>query len=263
MQAVRQMGSGILYGLVSVLLVVGGLSLALAESYIAPSPTPIIGLPTVLQTLTSTQAGPAALPSSTSLPSATPLPPTNCPPPAGWILISVEPYDTVESLAGHFKVSPDQLAQANCLLTNNLEPGYNIYVPLPPSSANPVPNTCSAPFGWVRAYVVRPGDSLHQIAALYGVSLFELQNANCLSTTYVSPGERLWVPIAPVTPSVIIINIFGTLTPTASQTQAPSNTPTLLQPTGTASSTATITLSPSPTVPSSTPTVTAFPTSVP
>ena len=65
MQAVRQMGSGILYGLVSVMLVVGGLSLALAESYTAPSPTPTASLPTVPQTLTSTQAGPTALPSST------------------------------------------------------------------------------------------------------------------------------------------------------------------------------------------------------
>ena len=96
MQVVRQIGSGILYGLVSVMLVVGGLSLALAESYTSPSPTPTASLPIVPQTSTSTQAGPTALPSSTPLPTATPLPPINCSPPAGWILISVQPYDTLK-----------------------------------------------------------------------------------------------------------------------------------------------------------------------
>ena len=116
------------------MLVVGGLSLALAESYTAPSPTPTTSLPTVPQTLTSTSSGPTALPSSTSTSTATPPPPTNCLPPAGWILISVQPYDTLESLAARSRVTPSQLAQANCLLTNNLEPGFNIYVPPPPAS---------------------------------------------------------------------------------------------------------------------------------
>ena len=58
MQAAHQLGNGLLYGLVSVLLVVGGLSLALAESYTAPSPTPTTSLPTVSQILTSTPFGP-------------------------------------------------------------------------------------------------------------------------------------------------------------------------------------------------------------
>ena len=96
MQVARQIGSGIFYGLVSVLLVVGGLSLALAESYTSPSPTSTASPPIVPQTSTSTQAGPTALPSSTPSPTTTPLPPTNCPPPTGWILISVQPYDTLQ-----------------------------------------------------------------------------------------------------------------------------------------------------------------------
>ena len=144
MQVVRQMGNGILYGLVSVMLVVGGLSLALAESYTAPSPTPTTSLPTVIQTLTSTPSGPTALPISTSTSTATPPPPTNCPPPAGWVLISVQPYDTLEFIAARFGVTPSQLTQANCLLTNNLEPGYNLYVPVPPTNQ---PISCGAPFG--------------------------------------------------------------------------------------------------------------------
>lgn len=252
MQAVRQMASGIFYGLVSVVLVVGGLSLALAESYTAPSPTPTTNLPSVPQTLTSTQAGPTALPSSTSFPTATPPPPTNCLPPAGWILISVQPYDTLESLAARLRVTPEQLAQANCLLTDNLEPGFNIYAPPAPTSS---PISCGAPFGWVRAYVVRPGDTLYRIATLYGTSLFQLQRANCLFSMLITPDEVLWVPNVPtVTPSVIVVLIFGTLTPTASQTEVPTNAPssTPLLPTATFMRTA----APSPTI-------TAFPTSTP
>jgi len=252
MQAMRQMGSGIFYGLVSVMLVVGGLSLALAESYTAPSPTPTTSLPAVPQTLTSTQAGPTALPSSTPAPSATPPPPANCHPPAGWILISVQPYDTLESLAARFRVAPYQLAQANCLLTNNLEPGFNIYVPPAPIFS---PISCGAPFGWVHTYVVQLGDTLYHIAALYGTSVFELQRANCLFTMFITPDEVLWVPNVPtITPSVIVVLIFGTLTPTASQTEVPTHAPTSTP----LSPTATFML----TVPPS-PTTTAFPTSTP
>ena len=269
MRAVRQMGCGIVYGLVSVLLVVGGLSLALAESYTTPSPASATSLPTISETLTSTPSGPTAYPSVTLLPTATLLPPTNCPPPAGWILIAVHPYDTLESLAARFRISPYQLAQANCLLTDNLAPGYAIYIPpppLPPPTQFFVP--CGVPFGWVRAYVVQPGDTLYRIAGLFGISAADLQQANCLPNTFITAGNLLWVPNVPtVTPSVIIQLKFGTLTPTASQTQIPTYTPSLtpLPPTATIAPTLTFTPTPlpssTPTYPS--PTFTALPTAAP
>ena len=212
MQVARQLGNGILYGLVSVMLVVGGLSLALAESYTTPSPTPTISptpttnLPIVPQILTSTPLGPTTLPSSTPTPTATPLPPTNCPPPAGWIMISVQPYDTLKSLAARYRITPSQLAQANCLLTNNLEPGFNIYVPPPPATQ---PISCGAPSGWAQAYIVQPGDTLFHIAALYRTSASELQSANCLSSTVITPGNLLWVPNVPIVTPRAITPYFG------------------------------------------------------
>ena len=217
MRAVRQLGNGILYGLVSVIIVVGGLSLALAESYTAPSPTPTTSLPAVPQTLTPTQTGPTTSPSSTPTSTATPQPPNNCPPPAGWILISVQPYDTIQTLAERYRVAPAQLVQANCLLTNNLEPGFNIYVPPPPASQ---PISCGAPLGWMRAYVVRPGDTLYHIAALYRTSSFELQRANCLFTTVITPGNILWVPNIPIFTPQAITPYFGAFTPSV-EPQAP------------------------------------------
>ncbi len=218
MRAVSQIGIGILYGLVSVMLVVGGLSLALAESYTAPSPTPTTsstpttGLPIVPQILTFTPSGPTALPSFTPTLTATPTltstppPPTNCPPPVGWILSSVQPYDTLESLAARYKITPSQLAQANCLLTNNLEPGFNIYVPPPPASQ---PISCGAPSGWAQAYIVQPGDTLFHIAALYRTSASELQSANCLPAMVITPGNILWVPKVPIVTPRAIIPYFG------------------------------------------------------
>jgi LysM repeat protein len=183
------------------MLVVGGLSLALAESYTAPSPAPTTSLPTVPETLTSTPAGSTAYPSATLLPTATQLPPTNCLPPAGWILIAVHPYDTLESLAARFRVSPYQLAQANCLLTDNLAPGYTIYIPPPLPPPAQIIERCGAPFGWVRAYLVQPGDTLYRIAGSFGISVYELQQANCLPNTFITPGNLLWVPNLPtVTP---------------------------------------------------------------
>lgn len=280
MGAVRQMGSGIVYGLVSVMLVVGGLSLGLAESYTTPSPAPATSLPTISETLTSTPSGPTAYPSATFLPTATLLPPTNCPPPVGWILIAVNPYDTLESLAARFRVSPYQLAQANCLLTDNLAPGYTIYIPppLPPQPPlhplhplYPLPPLspptqfvmpCRVPFGWVRAYVVQPGDTLYRIAGLFGISANELQQANCLPNPFITAGSWLWVPNVPtVTPSVIIQLQFGTLTPTASQTQIPTYTPSFTPLPPTATIAPTLTFTPTPTYP--TPTFTALPTAAP
>ncbi|HEY9152092.1 MAG TPA: LysM peptidoglycan-binding domain-containing protein [Anaerolineales bacterium] len=269
MQAVRQLGNGILYGLVSIVLVVGGLSLALAESYTSPSPAPTTSLPTIPQTLTSTQAGPTALPSATSTLTATPLPPTNCLPPTGWVLISVQPYDTLESIAFRFRIAPYQLAQANCLFTHNLEPGFNLYVPpLPTQFPTLTMIPCGPPYGWIRAYVVQPQDSLYHIAELYRTTVFDLQRANCLYTIFITPGSWLWVPNVPtITPSVIVINIFGTSTPTASETSMPTytSTSTPIPPTATTAPTATytVTIPPTPTSPPPTATVTAFPTSTP
>jgi hypothetical protein len=263
MGALRQLGSGIIYGLVSVMLVVGGLSLALAESYTAPPPAPTSSLPIVPETLTPTLAGPTSLPTSTPQPTSTPLPPTNCPPPPGWVRIYVEPYDTVESLAFRFRVWPYQLVQANCLLTNSLAPGFAIYVPPPPPPPTAVP--CGAPYGWIRNYIVRPGDTLYSIAVLFQTDVYELERANCNFSGYITAGSWLWVPNVPTataapsqTPTVIIINEFSTSTPLPTNTEIPTGTATFT-PTATTTPTPTYTVTslPSPTL---TPTVTAFPT---
>ncbi|HEX2697525.1 MAG TPA: LysM peptidoglycan-binding domain-containing protein [Anaerolineales bacterium] len=209
MKVLRQIGGGLIYGLVSVVLVVGGLSLALGESYTLAHPTATLGLPPIPQTLTSTQPGLAAPPTETPPPTATPPPPVNCAPPTGWSPVLVQPGDTLASVAARYNTTPDQLAQGNCLLTQNIAPGYTLYAPTLPATAfqcGPLP-------GWINAYIVQPGDTIYHIAHLYSTTTTNMMIANCKTSSLIFSGERLWVPNVPtITPGVTIIPIFPTET---------------------------------------------------
>jgi LysM repeat protein len=214
MQALRQFGLAIAVSVISLGLVVGGLSLALSEN-VTPPPvaTETLWLPTYAEFITPSLT-PQILPSHTPLPSATSsmVPPTSCTPPSGWIGVLVSASDTLESLAQRYKSSTQSLTQANCLLTPSLVPGSVLYVPpvtavqtVPAvSSSTPVP--CGAPYGWVR-YTVQSGDTLYHIATSYGITTTQLQQANCLGfSTVIRIGQLLWVPPVPTrTPVVTVI----------------------------------------------------------
>jgi len=261
MQAVRQLGGGLIYGLVSVLLVIGGLSLALAENAPPTHPTPTSAMPAVPRTLTPTQPGPAVASTSTPLPTQTPLPPTNCPPPPGWILVSVQPGDTLENLAVLYHSTADQIRQGNCLLTSSLAVGYGIYVPYtPPQSQPAIIYSCGPIPGWVRNYIVQPGDHLYRIALQFGITTAELQRANCITNPGNIPvGLQLWVPNVPtITPGITFIPDFNT------QTDVPTEPLTLTPLPFTATFAPTSTVIPNTSTPvPSTATITALPTVTP
>ena len=233
MQALRQMGGGLLLGLLSITIVIGGISLALAEGYVSqptptPTETPLINpsAPPPTNALFPTALH-SPIPSDT--PTVTPLPPTNCPPPSGWVLVVVGSGETLEILAARYKTTPEALSAANCLVSTSLLPGYGIYVPPVPTNT-PIP--CGAPFGWVQ-YTVQPGDNLYRISQLYRVTVSQLQQANCLGySTTIFTGQRLWVPnVATSTPPETPINIeFATVTPGPTETASSTST---LEPTAT------------------------------
>lgn len=250
MQFVRQLGSGFLYGLVSVALVVGGLSLALAESYIVPRPIMTPSLPAVPPTPTAPSPG---LTESASAPAPTQTPPLiNCPPPAGWVLIIVQPGDTLAGLAAQYGSTPAGLAAANCLLTQSLAPGYGLYVPYVPTASI----ACGPPLGWIYAYVVQSGDTLSEIADLYDITVGDLKLANCKSGSEIFVGERLWVPA--LVPGLTIIPIFDT------PTEVPTEPLTLTPLPFTATVYPTATSTPPAYMPeAATATITAFPTGTP
>jgi len=107
------------------------------------------------------------------------------------------------------------------------------YTPLPTHTQVP----CGSPYTWV-VYIVRSGDTLFRLSQLYGVTVAELQRANCMGTfTTLHTGMILYVPpISPIFPSptlpgVIVptstsINTSVPVLPTDTATEPPVDTAT-------------------------------------
>lgn len=241
MQGLKQIGLAIAVAVVSLGVVLGGLSLALSENVTPPpAATSTLWLPTFAEFITPSGTSPA-LPTLTSAatlaPEATatlPPPPASCTPPSGWVGVTVGVNDTLEGMALRYHTTAQALSQGNCLLTPSLITGSLLFVPPLPAST-PIP--CGAPFGWVR-YSVQPGDTLYHIASMYGITTSQLQQANCLGfSTNIRVGQLLWIPnrlplftnTPPVFPTIYV--------PSETPTEAPSATslpPTATtQPTGT------------------------------
>jgi LysM repeat protein len=241
------LGGGVIIALVSVILVIGGISLALAETLPSQAtPTPIS--PTIsleIPTATFTVSAPISeTPTATSTeiiaPSATDtLYATNtlfvqvsCVPPSGWVRIYTKSGDTIYSLAQRYKITAESLGSANCLSSFDIPVGFALYVP-PVPTVTVIP--CGPPAGYVKRYVVQPGDNLYRVALSFGITYQQLQRANCMgSSTTIYVGQLLWVPNIPTrtpVPGVTVIPEFPTMTstptlePTAVPTFTASNTP--------------------------------------
>lgn len=300
MSDIRQGLLGLLFALLTGLVIFGGAVLSLVESnyleeksasatYLAAwdmsgiKPyTPVAGG----ATFTAVPVGRETL---TPTPTFGPVP--GCKIPEGWVSIMTQFGDTLDDIASRYRISVTELVSANCLASDQLEltQGIFLFVPLPtptqiPSATFRVEVTattvkqatqyvCGVPYGWV-AYRVRSGDTLYSLSRLTGVSVYQIQVANCLgNSTFIVTGQILYLPFIPVFPSS---------TPAPTWTSGPqSQTPTILS---TPSATATIpftatstwtdvppteTETPGPVTPSLSPTVTIqatdtiTPTSVP
>ena len=221
MKNVWQVFLAIIIALASIGLLLGGLSLSLAEGNSLATFTPThssTSTPTSSPTWQPfTPSAFTTLPadSLTPLPSRTPTstltlppPPTNCPPPMGWLVYFVQPGETLDSIAAHYRVSTVVLQSANCMLTTDLLPSVVIYVP-PMRTQTPLP--CGQPYTWV-VYYVQPGDTLYRLSQAYGVTVADLQRANCLGgSSLLHTGQQLYVPLGlplPVSPTLpgVVIN---------------------------------------------------------
>ncbi len=182
MNSMRQLGTALLYAAISVVLVVGGLSLALAEGGLnnprsTPRPSP---------TLFSTSAP------ATQISATAPLPPSATP---QIVYISATPMGAA---------TQPMLATPTATATLRLYPTAT-------RSYYPTPVHCGPYYGWVRSYVVQQGDTLFHISQLYRTTVTALQIANCLPGTVIYPGQLLWVPNVPTsTPGVTLIPTFPT-----------------------------------------------------
>jgi LysM repeat protein len=256
MQALRQLGGGVIVAIFSLILVIGGIFISLAETLPSPAtptqipPTFPLSFPTptgtILAILPSETPTETVLPSETAsiLPTAsqTSLAPTSCIPPSGWIRVTVATGDTVYALAQRYKTSAENLSAANCISSVELPAGSIVYVP-PVPTVTIIP--CGPPAGWVKAYIVQPGDNLYRIALSYNITYPQLQRANCMgSSTTIFAGQRLWVPNVPTRtpiPGITSIPNLPTDTPLPSVTTAPPTNTATEQPMPTVTSAATFT----------------------
>ncbi|MFB0535824.1 MAG: LysM peptidoglycan-binding domain-containing protein [Anaerolineae bacterium] len=226
-----------------------------------PTPTPLptvtlvplpMSTPTSLLSLTPTSGPTVGPPTATWTPRATPVPtwpptltPTPpCLPPTSWWLYTVQPGDTLPTLAARHGTNPQAIMQANCLSSSTIYPGQRLYLPpvyiTPTPTLSPTP--CKPPVDW-RIYVVQKGDTLYSLAQRYNTTIDAIVQANCLTNYAIYVGQNLYLPPLPATP-----------TPTVTRT--PTSTPTVTW-TPTATATPTVTATPSPTA---TPTTTNTPT---
>jgi LysM repeat protein len=267
MREFRQVIWGVLAATVSAGILLGSLSITLVEgglySLLNATPTYFVMLvtqpvPTILPsrshlqttpTLGLTQDTPLSLTKVADLVSLSPTP--RCSPPAGWSIILVGLGDTLASIAEAFNTTEELLSEANCLDVDTLLPGTELYVPdVYPTD---VVAECGPPAGWV-FYTVKAGDTLSLLGRLFGVTVAELQFANCLgSSTLIRVGQKLYVPNVPTQTPVVF--------PTDTTEPQPSNTATLPP-----SPTIVLTLTPTPpftATPTPSPTITSLPTQLP
>ena len=255
MKPLRQLSVGIIIGVVSAILVIGGIFLSLAETFSSlATPTQIpptlqLDFPPITPSLPSAQSEtPTSTPTATQTAGLASSSPTVCaPPPSGWIQISITAGDTVYSIAQRYRTTPEILSAANCLSSLELPAGYLLLVPPVPATVTVIP--CGPPIGWVRAYIVQPGDNLFRISISYGTTVPQLQRANCMgSSITIFVGQRLWVPNVPTrTPGVTIVPDLPTATNTSQPivtTEVPTSTDL---PTATASQIPTTEVPPTPT----------------
>lgn len=262
MQPLRQLGSGVIIALLSVILVIGGISLALAETLPSQAtPTPIpptisLNFPTATFTvaalitdtpISTPTAIVATVNTNTLVATSTIFVPASCITPSGWIRITTASGDSIYSLAQRYKTTAENLSAANCLTVLDLPAGFALYVP-PVPTVTVIP--CGPPAGYVKRHVVQPGDNLYRIALSYGTTYPVLQRANCMgSSVTIYAGQLLWVPNVPThtpVPGVTVVPNFPTTTNTNTPVP-PTNTtaPTDTQiPTATFSNTATPSLTP-------------------
>jgi LysM repeat protein len=140
-----------------------------------PEETPETSQPTIVEpavTMVSTKTG--EKPSPTPEPTATPTPT----PETKTIAYTVQPGDTLSTIAEKFDTDTQTLRELNFLTEDAILVGQIIRVPLKEGvTPEGVPTPTPEPF----RYIVQPGDTLYSIAISLGVAADEIIAANTLA----------------------------------------------------------------------------------
>jgi membrane-bound lytic murein transglycosylase D len=107
---------------------------------------------------------------------------------------TVRKNDTLWDIARAFSVSLDSLCDANGLSRRDvIRPGQTLRIPGRSTSSSPPSRSVTAPAS-AGTHTVARGDTLYDIANLYGVSVNELKRANGLAGSRIYPGKVLQIP---------------------------------------------------------------------
>jgi len=139
---------------------------------------------------------------------------------------SQPPSATAPALASPIPASPIPtiLPSLTFTVTLSISSPTATITAFPPTLAATI-TACAPPSGWVRNYIVQTGDTLFRISGLYGISAVQLQRGNCLNSTIIVPGQRLWVPNVATRTFTASPTGPASATPSLTGTPSPSNTP--------------------------------------
>ncbi len=151
-----------------------------------PDATPADAVEPVVEPAITRDSAPTTEPT----PAATPVP-TETPEPKT-IPYTVQPDDTVSTVAEKFGLTSQELRELNLLATDDLQVGQVLRVPNTPGvTAEGLPTPTPEPF----TYAVQTGDTLYSIALQFDVSPNEIVAANTLSDpNNVFVGQELLIP---------------------------------------------------------------------
>lgn len=187
-------------------------------------------VPTVTPTLTDTPT-PTRPPTQTPTPTSTPTPaptPTPIPPET----YTVQAGDTLLSIAADFGITVQELKLFNNLATDNIVQGQTLEIPPPTPTPGPTatvdPSQPTPTFAPLILHTVNAGETLSQIAELYGVSMDDIRAANDMApgATDIQVNQVLEIPQYTPTPEATAAVVQGDATPASARYDAP----TLLHP---------------------------------
>ncbi len=110
------------------------------------------------------------------------------PPTSDYKIYIVKSGDSLYQIANKNNSTVSKLLDFNGLSSTSLTIGQQIKIPI----------TAAEPGGDYINYTVKSGDSLYQIASKYNTTVDTLKSLNSLSTTLLSVGQIIKIPIVPI-----------------------------------------------------------------
>lgn len=129
----------------------------------------------------------------------TPVPSSTATPTATWTLTRVFYPTSTGTLTGTATQTPTATPSPTGTQTSTSTVTATQTPSVTPTDT-PTPTVCTPPAGWV-IYIVQSGDNLYRIGRATGASVEQLKRANCLISDLIYPGQRLYVPRPPDTPT--------------------------------------------------------------